>query len=314
MKARTFFSALTCFAWGISANPASQQGISSANRSPILSFHDADQDGVADSLELLLGMNSQLPDSDNDGFSDAEEFARHSSPLQASSTPNPLESPPDKIAVGLWADEPAKGYIRLNQFVYLPQGMQPNLTATLVRLLPDANFDYAATTPVSLTSLTAFVPGNAPGSKVGLLTKLLPTTWNSQLSLTGYLSLACVVDNNGTGLGVAANARLLHAVFHSTGTPYYFQRSTTAPVTELAPMQSGGALFRPLYPESPSSWEEGKLCTQNTVLVGYSGGAAVQEVVSASCEEGWDGYCAPNCSASVGTTITTIDPAVLVGG
>lgn len=314
MKQRTIFSALACLAWGVSGNHIPQQGVSPASRSAILPFHDVDQDGVADSLELLLGLNSQLPDSDNDGFSDAEEFARHSSPIKASSTPNPLESPSDKLAVGLWADEPVKGYIRLHQFVYLPQGIQPNLTATLVRLLPDSSFDYSVSSTVSLTSLTALVPASTLGSKVGVLTQLLPAAWMPQLLTTSYLSLASIVDNNGTGLGVAANVRLLHAVPDTAGVPYYFQRVTTAPVSELAPMQSGGSVFHPLSPVPPSSWEEGKICAQNVVLVGYAGGAAVQEVVSASCEDGWDGYCDPSCPASVGTTITTIDPAVLVGG
>jgi hypothetical protein len=39
-----------------------------------------------------------------------------------------------------------------------------------------------------------------------------------------------------------------------------------------------------------------------------------QEVVTAECQDGWDGYCPSNCSSTVGNTYVTVDPVALIGG
>jgi hypothetical protein len=78
---------------------------------------------------------------------------------------------------------------------------------------------------------------------------------------------------------------------------------------------AGGVVIQPIGgTTAPATWSAGEICSQSTQFVGFVGGAAIEEVVEAHCESGWDAYCDPGCAASVGSTITLVDPGVLVGG
>ena len=67
--------------------------------------------------------------------------------------------------------------------------------------------------------------------------------------------------------------------------------------------------------DSPDGWISGALCYQDVEVVGFVGAVVTQQVVNAYCQQCWDGYCDPiGCSGSVGSTIDTLDPGVLIGG
>ena len=50
---------------------------------------DADADGLCDAQEQVLFLNQNQADTDNDGYSDLEELARHSEPNMVHSVPLP---------------------------------------------------------------------------------------------------------------------------------------------------------------------------------------------------------------------------------
>jgi hypothetical protein len=76
-----------------------------------------------------------------------------------------------------------------------------------------------------------------------------------------------------------------------------------------------GSIYVPLpLGDGVHDWAPGQVCYQQTALIGVSGPKITQEVVSAECQVGWDGYCPANCPATVGNTYDTIDPFALIGG
>jgi hypothetical protein len=79
-----------------------------------------------------------------------------------------------------------------------------------------------------------------------------------------------------------------------------------------------GSIFIPLPTAGtggiPASWSQGEVCFQRSMPVAVSGAFVTQEIVSAECISGWEGYCSPGCASTVGQTYTTLDPVVLVGG
>jgi hypothetical protein len=82
--------------------------------------------------------------------------------------------------------------------------------------------------------------------------------------------------------------------------------------------QAPGTIYVPLSVDDsgdlPVSWTQGSVCMQTTSAVGSDGAAITQQVDSADCQPGFDSACPSTCAASVGTTFTTIDPVVLIGG
>jgi hypothetical protein len=78
---------------------------------------------------------------------------------------------------------------------------------------------------------------------------------------------------------------------------------------------SAGLIYVPLGDgDGPLNWTPGAICYQQMQTVGTSGAVVTQEVVSADCVDGWDGSCPPGCADTVGTTSTTVDPLLLIGG
>jgi hypothetical protein len=77
-----------------------------------------------------------------------------------------------------------------------------------------------------------------------------------------------------------------------------------------------GLLHRPLGgTQPPLSWSTGEICFQHIEAVGTHGAVVTQEVTSATCVSGWDGYCdGSSCVSSVGTTVDVVDPSALIGG
>jgi len=82
-----------------------------------------------------------------------------------------------------------------------------------------------------------------------------------------------------------------------------------------AGQQGPWTLYVPLGDEGiPSNWTPGSVCLQETQVIGAVGASVTQEVVSADCQDGWDGYCSSDCPNTIGQTHTTIDPGALIGG
>jgi hypothetical protein len=95
-------------------------------------------------------------------------------------------------------------------------------------------------------------------------------------------------------------------------------RPENSQVPGAAPSLPGGSIYVPLPAggsgDIPSTWSEGAVCFQRSTPVAVNGPVVTQEVVSAACIEGWEGYCPPTCSSSIGSTYSTVDPIGLIGG
>lgn len=268
---------------------------------------DSDGDGLPDKLELAHGCDPYLVDSDFDGVSDAEEFARHSSPSNGSQLPGASAA---SVGMGITANG-AK--LRFVTAIYIADGVLNDKQLKL-GVVKSSTPVYLPKTALGTSTNVTVVPASVPGQLV--LVYEAPIT--AAILRGGDASIFSVLTGPG---GVKAADAVNLALIDSTFCQRFIltTQSGGSPGTTLQTSPhgggAGGVVFKPVGGSSPpATWTPGEICNQTTQLVGYSGGAAVQEVVGAYCETGWDAYCDPSCAASVGTTITLLDPAVLVGG
>ena len=276
---------------------------------------DRDDDGVVDAQETILGTNALRADSDEDGYSDLEELARGSSPLFPQSTPGF-----ERLHIGLTC-----------------RGGEENLHAVLAVYLPDGNLrDVGVEGGVlvngnrylSLSQLVVlsnarlrFYEAVKPGAKLVVFD--LPFSPRYVRAL-GELSLFAVVRHSPGGLIASADAKRLVSVGSVIAMQMQnplilgsggLQGSTTG--TGSSTGLNLGSIYVPLPvagSNGESYWAPGQVCVQQTQTVAIAGATLTQEVVSAECQLGWDGFCPPDCASSVGDTYTTVDPTVLIGG
>ena len=264
------------------------------------STDDTDGDGLNNVLEAGLAISPDLVDSDGDGWNDAEEMARKSLPHVHSSVPESAVA-----SVGMQACM-LQAKLNVSAAVYLPSA---SLSETELefgvyaagRWVPLPASSYAS----SLTFAT--VPTREPGQALVVVSAILPTF---PLNRTGAMSVYARLRVEGS----VASAAVLNLVLRQL---VPMQILTPAEVSPLAEELLGtGLLYRPLGgSQVPSTWTSGEICFQRLESVGTHGAVVTQEVTSASCISGWDGYCdSGSCSASVGTTVDLVDPSALVGG
>ncbi len=266
---------------------------------------DPDGDGLPSAFEVAVGTDPYQVDSDGDGFSDAEEIARHSSPSKTWETPSHQAA-----NIGMGA---ALGghFIHVLTCLYFRDGTisDKHLEFGMMyagKLIPGTPLANGATQTVTI------VPAAVPGELVMVYdTPISPTVVRKTGSLAIY---AIVTGPNGLKIADAINLANINSLIgqrlltttQSGGSP-----GTTIQVTS----GGGTTVFRPLGGSvTPPTWTPGEICSQTTQVVGYSGPTLTQEVIAADCETGWDAYCDMTCSASVGSTIQLLDPAVLAGG
>jgi hypothetical protein len=159
------------------------------------------------------------------------------------------------------------------------------------------------------------VAGNIPGTSIGVVEMSLPPQFVHAL---GSVSLFGVLEEINTGAALAADVVDLGS---AGGVVYMRSRLVMQHSFQQvggASLPLAGSVYLPIPPggdgDIPMSWTPGQVCYQKTQAVGAGGGLITHEVVEAECRDGWDAYCKMDCSGSVGSTYSTLDPAVLVGG
>lgn len=268
--------------------------------------NDPDADGLVNAQEDVEGTRPNRADTDGDGYTDAEEIARHSEPLSSGITPLPASTDLGLTARG------EDGQIHAVVAVYVQDGIVGDKIVDIgvyaggrLLFMPPAYVGAVATTSVADVS-------HGRGKVMVLELPLSPQIVHS----AGIVSIVATVQDSISGVVRAADAITLVS---SGGV--IFQRVEREGVRPFFAIQGGaygvGSVYRPIPPggdpEIPSAWTPGQICSQTTQVVGTSGPVVIHEVVAADCVDGWDAYCREDCQATVGSTFETIDPSVFVG-
>ncbi len=277
------------------------QPIEQLQAAPMLaSIEDFDGDGLSDAQEEVLGLKPFFADTDFDGFDDGEEIARQSDPFDELSVPTS-----EGISASLTA-----------------HGGPSSLRLVIVMHEPAEDIGDSK---VRIGALTAQGTVSVPISR--------------------FIAIADILNSTGTDgskvttIDIPIHAGFIHANQHVTfflaaGNKSEPSFSAGAKVdvqstdgiltllrptaTSLASLQGGGSIRQPIPPAStptiPMTWIPGAVCFQRSVTVGGTGAIVLKEIIEAECVQGFDSYCASDCSSSVGSTYRTIDPGVFIGG
>ena len=264
---------------------------------------DSDGDGLVNVLESTLGTWSCHADTDGDGFSDLEEVARKSNPLNIHDFPTLSEPSVAMAAFQLG------GQVHVATLVYAPDG---NLHTKRLRFGARVG-DHVLGVPLAAMRGGAPIQvrsGHAAGSRIAVLDPVVHS--NTVLARRG-MSLFATLAQQGAYLDAdACNLASIQGAL-------YQMISIPGPVPN-SPPQNGpgiglGNAYRPIDPtnQNPSNIT-GEICAQTTTVVRVVGAVVTQEVIAADCVPGWDTFCSPGCVNTVGNTIRSIDPAALIGG
>lgn len=261
---------------------------------------DADGDGLDDALEVGQHSAFDRVDTDGDGWNDAEELARGSLSTAYSSQPTP-----SLASLG------ARAYMRDGRLhaafaTYVQSGSLAGVKLQLGIYACHTMFPLPASSYSQRMVITS-VPTHEAGQLLLVTDVVLP---DAPLISTGAMSIYGTLQ-----VGDFVHAAAAINLVMKDGTPTeVLHPNQVAPNGEE--LLGTGVLYRPLGgSQTPSQWSSGEICFQQMETVGSHGAVVTQEVTSASCVGGWDGYCdGANCSSSVGSTVDLIDPAALVGG
>ncbi len=278
---------------------------------------DFDDDGLVDAQEPILGTNGVRADSDEDGYSDLEEFARGTSPLFPQDTPAV-----ERLHIGLTCrggDENLHAVLA----VYLPHGNLRDVGVDGGVLINGNRYLSLSQLILISNARLRFYGAAKPNAKIVVFD--LPFSPRYVRAL-GELSLFGVVRHTPGGTIASADAKRLVAfgsvIALQMQNPLILTTGGLQGGTTTGAGSSTGLNLGSIYVPLPvggsnggeSYWSPGQVCVQQTQTVALSGATLTQEVVAAECQLGWDGFCPPDCSSSVGNTYTTLDPTLLIGG
>lgn len=294
-----------------SGRPALAAGVLHAGSTTQLDF---DLDGLSNDAEFALGTSETLADSDGDGFDDLEEFARHSDPNSASSTPLPGDLGLNISACGTDAG------MRLQIATYFTDGKLENKVFQVGAVINgEVRF-----LPWVLQQQGVEVTRRASASGDDLVLIEVPFS-ESTIHQLGEISIFTVLSLDGSptfaaaaGIDVASHEGILMLIqpaFDERIENAAEQASENDPFASQGP--SAGSIYRPIPSgggELPNSWNPGEICYQATIEVSHDAGVVTHEVMAADCIPGWDSHCRSDCSSSVGEVFQTFDPLGLVGG
>lgn len=269
---------------------------------------DTDGDLLSDAQEQVLGTNASVADSDHDGFSDLEELARGSSPLFANHVP----SSTTPVHVGMTAHTNGDGQVHV--MIAMHSTVQ---NPRQIQLTFGAQIDQRVFTmsPSWLATHSTLQVGS--GSAQSLLTLIDVPFGIAPILAAGHMTFFAAVSLGAGGTTISADTVRLQNVDGVVALVTSPPRPMPSPGGGPTPM-SPGSIYIPLPANGPgsipSSWSAGSVCYQRSSPVAVNGAVVTQEIVSASCFEGFDGYCPPSCASSVGQTYQTVDPIGLIGG
>lgn len=267
---------------------------------------DTDADGLSDRQEKILTTSAVLADTDADGFGDCEELARKTSPLHPQ-----LRPVAERVSVGT-SVHGDQWKLRWVIALYLPDATMSWPLMTLGAQAGGRIIDLSRHQLLQQATVTT-VGAHNPHAAVVLIDIPIPPQF---VRAFGEVTFFTVMSSNNGSLISSALARLLRL----DGMTVIVQDDPTVIASAQHWVSSTGSasVFRPVPldddDEVPSNWTHDQICSQRSSPVGMSGPLITQEVTSAECQDGWDASCPPSCTSSVGSTHTTIDPVVLIGG
>jgi hypothetical protein len=262
---------------------------------------DMDRDGLSDQQELVLGTLPYRMDTDGDTYSDLEELARASDPLDVATMPEPAD-----FGVGTCASQ-EDGFVSVLSGLYVNQSELDSVEfefgivyrGRALRLSP-VTYRYTrgflSDASDALDTLAVLEFGLPAGlvQRLGQVNLYFVMRGTSPTAQDPVVSLVSLVDFSGIIMVV---------------------QQQRASISNSGGGQTG-VVYRPLAGDDqiPSTWNGGKICFQRTSAVGMNGVSIVHEVGETECMP-MDTYCSPeDCDGREGQPLELPDPAALVGG
>ncbi len=269
--------------------------------------YDYDLDGLSNHFEQVLDCSQYTSDSDGDGFSDLEEFARGSDPSDAAEQPLP-----GNLSIQVSASGEESG-VRIQIATYYRDGQASNkelqvgmVVGGVVRMLPK----FLEQPGVLVTRW------NDPGMTGEILHISAPFPESlvhsfGQVSVFALLSVDPAPEFVGAAAVDLVSIDGVVGIIQDSDT----ERGVSVPSVSSATAGGAGSIYKPIPTGDgsvPSTWNPGEVCYQATIEVGIVGGTVTREVIAAGCVTG-GGSCPSDCSQSVGDTFDTFDPMGLIG-
>lgn len=277
---------------------------------------DEDGDGLSLMQEKVLGTSPTNLDTDGDGVSDLEELARGSSPLSAASQPDLTK----QIGLAMTANAESDG---LHALVCVYMSDTNLRTKSLqVGLFSQDRVLVLSDSFLAANASLEFKPSITPSGAVAVID--VPFSENL-VHCAGQLTLwatACLPDVPGENATSAIHLSSIGGVVAFAMPAPSSVVAQSGPYPGTTPQIGRGTIYVPLVPPptggsaltAPPGWASGEVCFQRSSLVGVNGATLTNEIVTADCASGWDGFCPPTCVSTVGSTYKTVDPLVLLGG
>ena len=266
---------------------------------------DLDGDGISNLAESVRLTDPASADTDGDGFGDLEELARGMNPRLPD-----FVGPAAERAVGLSAVGDG-AWVRTQVALYLEDGDFSDLDLRVGAFVFDGGQPVQVELPPSLSyanGTVALVQGAAPGSLVVHFNVAIPQALYETFGWVGLYA-------TGGPLGAAPTFAGAQTIQYEGDVLMAIELQQGVPVFSAAP-QAGGVTATPIEPESqiPATLSPDQLCYQTASEVGTSGGLLELQVDTASCVDADFLFCSANCSSSVGSSRTVVDPLALIGG
>lgn len=267
---------------------------------------DSDKDGIPDRQERVIGTSPSKYDTDGDGYSDGEELALHTSPTDSLSTPSGTG-----LSVGMSA-RGERGKLKLFVIVYDPDG---DFDDDVIRF---GGLVFGNLLHVPIQEFQSSEILVTPTQHGGTLFSMDIRVFKKPLYFAGAITYFAVVGEAGQGTYTSA-AKVDLVMQHRIPVLRHVLKEPGQPAPG-APMSStpGASASVPIPPSGdegiPPDWTPEQICYQETEIVGVRGAVVFHQVISAECVDGWDSYCAPDCSETAGSQYPTVDPGVLIGG
>ncbi len=262
---------------------------------------DLDQDGLTDLQEFVLGTLPDQPDTDTDGYSDLEEEARSSDPLDSVAIPV-------SQSFSLSSTASAElGIINFSSTVYVAGGDFTGVDLKVGIVIDGVAIEVS---PSSVALTRGFIfRAHSTQDRIAMLEIAVPELLVQRF---GQLDLYSIVRNSGAPSAVA-----VLSLVNMGGTIV-----SVEPVAQNFSQSGGnndpprGVIYRPVTSgdQIPTTWTSGEVCWQRTTAVGVNGVSIIHEIESADCVP-MDTYCSgADCAASVGRPLSLPDPGALAGG
>ena len=272
---------------------------------------DTDLDGIPNAQEFVLGTSQFVADSDGDGFLDAHELAFGSNPVDHLSVPQTTGATDSRVGITARGEG---GQLRLLVMLYSASG---TFETTVLRVGALANGQIVSVPfhrllpGADIRDIDIALHGASGGAaQVRTIDLELNPIYVHAFGATTFF--VAVSSNGQTTYSSAAKVDIA-----SVQQTLVLRREVY--VAQQTPSTPGGGSLRQPIPTTgsggvPGSWVAGQICYQRSSVTGMVGAKVVHEITAANCLMGWDTFCPADCSASIGDTYETIDPATLIGG